>query len=398
MAACVAPSSAPDETAMVPTYYGDVAALVSKACGGCHEDGGVAPFALETYDQVAERADAIAKVTRERRMPPWPAESGGDCNTFVGQRWLADEEIELLASWARAGAPAGDPASAGPPIEPVATPFSKSVTLGSDRPYEVRASTVDEYRCFVVDPGLEVDWYITAIGVELDRAELVHHIQLFAADDAGDEHALDELAAADAAPGYACGEDGLGADLRYVGVWAPGDLVRRWADGTGILLRAQRRLVLQLHYHNHSGETQLDQTRIGLELAASVHEVGDVYHARNTALYLLPGRSNIDAIGMHSIATGGPATARGVRLHMHALGTRGRLELVRGEQSTCLLSIPRWDFNWQLFYMFESPIALLPGDQLRLTCSYDTTSRSEPVTWGVSTDDEMCIGYTYLTR
>ncbi|MDX2093298.1 MAG: hypothetical protein SFX73_35975 [Kofleriaceae bacterium] len=397
LVACSAPPPAPSDAPSVPTYYGEVAPLLARRCGACHRDAGVAPFALSTYEEAKDAAHEIAKVTRLRTMPPWPADAGGSCGTFVDQRWLSEDEIALLDAWHTAGAPAGDPSAATPIAFPEAPRFTPAVELAADVPYPVVPSTTDDYRCFVADPGLVDDAYITAMQVTPDRAEVVHHIQLFAADSAADEAELDRLVAADASPGYACGNDGVGPDLRYVGVWAAGDLVRRWPDGTGIQLRAGHRLVLQIHYHHHGGAPVLDHTRVALELARSVDKIGLIERARNLALVLPPGESNIEAIGVHRIAIDTPSVMRGARIHMHTLGIRGRLELVRGGESTCLLAIPRWDFNWQLFYLFDKPVPLLPGDELRLTCAYDTRTRTEPVLWGLGTDDEMCIGQTYIT-
>jgi hypothetical protein len=393
-AAC---TSAPATDVSGVTYYKDIAPLVARECASCHRDGGAAGLPLETFDQTAELAPMLARITADRRMPPWPADASGDCNTFVDQRWLSDADLALFAAWADAGAPAGDPAHAPELPRPLETHYDKSVTIAPPAPYAV-APHSDEYRCFVVDPGIADERFITAIGLELDRAEVVHHMQLYAIDDDAADAAVTALDAQDAAPGYRCGEEGLGADLRYVGVWAPGDLVRRWPDGTGIALHAGRRLVLQLHYHNHAAVTIADQTRVGLELAESVAELGDIHHARNTELVLMPGRANIKAVGTHALDITEPVTARGVRIHMHVLGTSGRLELLRGDETRCLLSIPRWDFDWQLFYLLRDPIQLLPGDQVRLTCTYDTRSQDNVVRWGTSTDDEMCIGYTYFTR
>lgn len=386
----------PEEPAAPPTYTENVAAVLDRACAGCHRDGGLGPMALDSYGAAAEHADAIAQVTATRTMPPWPADSSGACNTFVGQRWLTDAEIELLAGWARAGAPRGAARSTSPAPAPTVT-FDRTVTLGPPAPVPIPPLT-DTYRCFVVDPALAEDRFITAMAVDLDRADVVHHVQLYAIDD---DETADEVAVHDAAdplPGYACGNESFDDALRYVGVWAPGDVVRRWAAGTGIALRAHRKLLLQIHYHNHAAQPVVDQTHIGLELADRVDAQGDVLRARNSALVLPPGLPNVVAVGTHVLDLDGPATARGFRIHMHQLGASGRLELVRDGETRCLLSIPRWDFDWQLFYMLDEPIALSPGDQLRLTCTYDTRSQTQTVRWGTSTDDEMCIGYTYATR
>ncbi|MGE0547351.1 MAG: hypothetical protein AB7O24_34130 [Kofleriaceae bacterium] len=380
------------------TYHETVAPLLARHCSGCHRDDGVAPFPLITYDDAAEIADQIARVTSLRVMPPWPANSSGTCGTFVDQRWLSESEIAQLGAWAAAGAPAGDPDTASPvPAPPPMTSFSGTLSLGSDVAYVVRPGP-DEYRCFVVDPGLAADRYITAMAAELDRAEVVHHIQLFVVEDEAAELLVDERVAADPESGYACDNEGVGDGLRWIGAWAPGDVVRRWTTGTGVQISAGRRLVVQLHYHNHTGEPVLDHTRLGLELAASVDKVGDFLSDANRVLLLPPGRDRVEVNGVHPVTLDAPVWARGARIHMHNLGVEGRLELVRDGNATCLLSIPRWDFNWQLFYLFERPIEVVPGDQIRLTCAYDTRSTTEPVTWGLSTDDEMCIGYTYVTR
>lgn len=395
LAACAAP---PEETAP-PTYHGDVAPILAARCATCHTDGGLGPFPLESYHQAAEVAGDIAWVTGRRIMPPWPADSSGACGTYAGARWLDDDEIDTLARWAAAGAPEGEPAVAAPVPRPPAQPFRADARLQADAPHTV-APGADEYRCFPVDLGLERDRYYTAISVALDRADVVHHIQLYAAQNARDEDDLAARDSSDPAPGYACGPEGPGP-LRYIGVWAPGDLVRRWADDTGILLEAGRTVVMQVHYHNHGDTPVADRTALDLELADEVAEVGRIISFAGLPLELPPGQPDVVVTGGRSISVTEPTFVRGVRLHMHRLGTRGRLELGRDlggvEFGTCLLDIPRWDFDWQLFYQLAEPIPLEHGDRIHVTCAYDTRSRDATTVWGLGTEDEMCLGYTYLT-
>jgi hypothetical protein len=390
-----APDAAGDDP-VVTTYYKHVAPILTRRCVSCHVEDGVAPFALTSYAAAREEAVRIADVTERRIMPPWPAESSGACNTFVDQRRLAADEIATLAAWLRDGALPGDPRDAVTVAPPPPPAFTPGIRLQASAAYTV-VNGPDEYRCFIVDPKLVTQQYITAISMQLDRAEIVHHMQLFSADTQAQRDEIAVREAEDAAPGYACDDEGVGPNLRYIGVWAAGDLVRRWPAGTGVRLNPGSHLVLQFHYHNHGTVPLADRTALELETASSVSSVGSILGMSASPLILPPNEPSI-AVTESTPVPFTPTYARAVRLHMHEIGIHARMELERDGVSTCMLDIPRWDFGWQLFYTFEQPIQLLPGDRIRVTCVYDTTSRTTTTTWGTSTDDEMCIGYTYIAR
>jgi hypothetical protein len=89
---------------------------------------------------------------------------------------------------------------------------------------------------------------------------------------------------------------------------------------------------------------------------------------------------------------------------MQSVGSRGRSRrsaagrAARADGSQeCLLSIPRWDFNWQSSYSFAEPIEFHPGDQLHLECEWNNEAGAETVNWGDGTADEMCLGVYYVT-
>ena len=92
----------------VPTYTGDVAAILQKNCLECHRRGQVGPFPLETYAQASKRADDIAAVSRTagcRPGRPRPRTSP----RFKHDRSLSAGDIATLAAWAEGGAPEGRP-------------------------------------------------------------------------------------------------------------------------------------------------------------------------------------------------------------------------------------------------------------------------------------------------
>jgi len=98
-------------SATTPTFSHDVAPLLYSRCVSCHRDGGVAPFSLVTYAAAAKRARLIATVTAKRYMPPWLPSAP----RFQHEMKLTAAEIALLATWAAAGAPEGNPRETPPP-------------------------------------------------------------------------------------------------------------------------------------------------------------------------------------------------------------------------------------------------------------------------------------------
>ena len=89
-----------------PTYHQDVAPLLNARCVSCHQNGGIGPFALATYDMAKSLAPVIAESVRSRRMPPWGAAAGH--REYLDNPSLSDAQIDMLAAWAESGAPEGD--------------------------------------------------------------------------------------------------------------------------------------------------------------------------------------------------------------------------------------------------------------------------------------------------
>lgn len=75
------------------------------------------------------------------------------------------------------------------------------------------------------------------------------------------------------------------------------------------------------------------------------------------------------------------------------LGRKIRVETTGGQ---CLVEIPSWDFHWQQFYFFKTPISIPAGQARRMTCTWDNPT-SRTVTWGEGTSDELCLNNVYVT-
>jgi mono/diheme cytochrome c family protein len=379
-----------------PTYYQHVEPILRNHCVGCHRPAGAAPFSLATYTAVRTLATSVASVTHEHRMPPWPAVTEGDCPPQVGARRLDAADIALIGAWASAGAPEGAVPAVLPAL-PAAwgTLDHVDAVLRSDVAYTPKPNT-DDYRCFIVHPSNAQDRYLTAYAVRQDAPGIIHHVQLWAIDTDADEAQLDQLDAADSGPGYAC-PDSIGVNGRYVSVWAPSDPIRRHPPDTGMLLTGGHRMVVQFHYHDH-GQGRSDQTAIELELSDHVKHPASMWPVSPPDIYLAPGQKSVNVMGSAAVTGSRPYQLWGVRGHMHTLGSSERVSLRDGKGDHCLLSIPRWDSNWQLMYFYEAPVQLAIGSELDVSCTYDTTSQTAPVRYGIHSTDEMCFGYFYVTQ
>jgi hypothetical protein len=89
--------------------------------------------------------------------------------------------------------------------------------------------------------------------------------------------------------------------------------------------------------------------------------------------------------------------------HMHLLGRSIKIELNPGTaDARTLLDIPVYNFDDQAIHPLAAPVAVKPGDTLRVTCTHDAGLRKllpalrtlppRYVVWGDGTSDEMCLG------
>jgi hypothetical protein len=385
-----------DETANnAPKYYEDVAPLLNDHCVGCHREGGIAPFALTSYDLVRAHADDIATATATRTMPPMPVDNSGSCNTYANARWLSDDEISLLGRWAKNGTVAGDASKAPPLPEPPASLSNVDVTLDMGVSYTPNAALGhDDYRCFVVHSPVDALRYITAYEVFPGQQREVHHLIVYqptSAAEATNAHTLDDAADGD---GYPC-FGGPGVDASPVAMWAPGAGPIPMPMGTGVALQPHRDLIFQIHYNLDNG-TAPDRTKVALQFSAEPPIRGQYIAVFNADFRLQPGKEYVESTAAGPLPPD-PFKIYGAMPHMHTLGRTLRVDLENNGATQCLVNVDRWDFHWQNAWWYKQPLTIDQPQSISIRCGFDTREKSSVVTWGESTSDEMCISYLYIT-
>lgn len=340
------------------------------------------------------------------------------------------------------------------PVEPVlaARQGERIITVGvpADFTPEAPSGATDEYRCFLVDPGLESGVSITGTEFIPGNAAIVHHSILYAAHPSQLDAAR-ALDAEDEQPGYECFGGSLlparGDALQgleesdWITAWAPGGRPTEMPDGYGMRLPAGSGIVIQMHY-NLAQEQGPDSTQVRLrvsdrrldplkttllpapvELPCTPAESGRLCNredAVDDVVSRFGAGSGATIAGLQLLCGGDPeaprsgevqtcdrrvnesATVFAVAGHMHLLGRAISVTLNPGTpEEKVLLDIPTWDFDQQSAIPLKKPVRIEPGDTLRVRCRHDATLRSQLpalqntppryVVWGEGTADEMCL-------
>ncbi len=84
----------------------------------------------------------------------------------------------------------------------------------------------------------------------------------------------------------------------------------------------------------------------------------------------------------------------GVSMHAHFLGRNLTLSQYRnGKFIRFLGEDDAYSYDNPSTKIYDPPVILYPGDELRTTCIYDTTKQKEVTYYGRGTYDEMCFAF-----
>jgi mono/diheme cytochrome c family protein len=400
-----------------PTFAEDIAPIVYKHCTSCHRPDGLAPFSLLDYESAAPKIRKIKGMVASGRMPPWQA--AGPRGVFRNDRRLTDQEREMIIRWVDAGAKPGDPKHLPPRPEypagwEIGTP---DAIVQMPEPYVVPAEGTIEYQYFEVPTGITEEKWVQAIEIMPGAREVVHHVLVYAkvppppgatpppprAPDAprptplflrNPEHAPPERPQNDSVPPRQ-----LGA---LIGTTAPGTNVVELPAGTALRLRAGTVLTFQMHYTAHGHEMK-DRTSVGFRFAKEMPSEEIFAAAFTNGAFTLPAGAK-DVAVPSEIGVSQPVKIWGLMPHTHLRGTRWQYKLERPDgTSEMVLDVPRYDFNWQTYYLFATPLEIPVGAKLTSMAWYDNSAsnRNNPdpkidVKWGDQTWEEMqYTGFLY---
>ncbi len=363
------------------TYNKDVAPILHNRCVECHRTGEVAPMTLTTYREVRPWAKAIKDRVLSRAMPPWFADPAH--GRFENDRYMPRQELDTIAAWVDAGAPEGDPKDlrALPKYEEGWAIGKPDVVLSLEQEVDVAATGVIAYQNYTVSTNFTEDKWVQASEIRPGNRGVVHHVIVY----------IQEPGAAEGA------RPGLGREK--LSGWAPGEQPKFYPDGVAKRIKAGSKLVFQMHY-TPNGKPAKDRSYIGLVFAKEpVKQRALTGLAVNATFVIPPGAAN------HEVRSSWTAK-EDVRIvdlmpHMHLRGKDFEYKVVYPDgREEIVLSVPKYDFNWQLLYRPKDGIKLPKGARLDCVAHFDNSPNNKhnpdpakEVKWGPQTWEEMMIGW-----
>ena len=359
-----------------PTFSKDVAPIFFKNCTGCHRPGEIAPMSLLTYKDARPWAKSIREKVANRDMPPWHADP--KYGEWRNDRRISQEAINTILAWVNNGAQEGDPKDLPPtPEYTLGWRIGKPDETFSAPEQSVPAEGVVDYQYLSVPTNFKEDRYITSAEIRSSANAVVHHVIVFVQEPGATSRLQGKLLV-----GFAPGEDPA--------IFRP---------GFGRKIPAGSNLLFQIHY-TPNGTPAKDVTTVGLIYAKSpIQHTVVTRPVLQTAFAIPAGDPNYEV--KSSFTFNESAQLYSFMPHMHLRGKDFEYKAVFPDgTSKILLSVPRYDFSWQTYYVLKDPIAVPKGTRIECVAHFDnsTNNKYNPdptkvVKWGDQTWEEMMIGW-----
>jgi hypothetical protein len=364
-----------------PTFAKDVAPIFYKSCVECHRPTMFAPMSLVTYDDARPWARSIKQRVSARTMPPWGADSPH--GLFKNDPRLTEDEVATIVAWVDAGAPRGADQDL-----PAVPKMAEGWTIGKpdavftmDEEFTIPATGAVPYKYFRAATGLTEDKWIQAIEIKPGARAQVHHVIAFT-----------QPAGEPLKPGGELGPTNIG------GV-TPNKPGITFEPGVARLLRGNQDIVMQIHYTTNGKESK-DRTSIGIIYAKQPPtKLAAGGFVLNPRLVIPAYDGNAEVRATTTLAR--DTTVLTYTPHMHVRG-KDMTYIAHYPDGTdeTLLSVPRYDFNWQITYQLAKPKVLPKGTTVEVIAHYDNSAGnrfnpdpSKDVRWGDQTWEEMMIGF-----
>src|SRR5690242_14058103 len=230
--------------------------------------------------------------------------------------------------------------------------------------FQVAAKGTINYQNFLVKVNFPEDMWVVAAEMRPGNAKVVHHGRVIVLPP-------DAAWMSKAVPGeaYEEGSEGMGGAKEgtdLLGKYNPGLGAQRFdVDSAAKFIPKGSDLVFNLHYTS-VGTPQTDRSKVGLVFAKRQPKLRYWMSPGTPAAFNLAipaGDSNAEVASEVTVGIDGAKLAY-IQPHMHLRGKDMELQLTypTGEKQTIFKS--EWNFDWQIGYQLEKPIAIPRGTRI----------------------------------
>ena len=373
------------------TYAEHIAPLMEKHCSECHKPNASAPFALSTYQQVAAKANTIADVVAEQRMPPWYGSP--EHAEFINRRGMTPAERDLVLDWVAAGKPLGDeskltatPAPGTPSSQP--RPTTSAWRMGEPdlvlkvAEHDLPAEGDVPYRYTILPYVFSEDTWVQGVEIRPDNPRALHHCNM----------------------AYVSLGEGFRMSNFITGT-VPGGEPMRLDHGVAFCIPKGSMLALQIHYVT-TGKPEKCRISVGLRYAREVIEKRLRFHLLVDHRFAIPPGAPAHPVSATRVLDD-DAVGVGLFCHMHLRGRDVTFRALYPDGTAeTLLVIPNYNFDWQMPYRWEPGKKRFPkGTRLECIAHYDNSAfnpyNPDPnatVRDGPQTYHEMMNGFVFYTN
>jgi thiol-disulfide isomerase/thioredoxin len=361
------------------TFAEKVAPILKQHCWQCHHAGGSAPFSLTGYKEVAPRAEALAEVVADGRMPPWFA--GHEFGPFVNRRGLSDLERDTILDWVRSGKAPGDAKKVPAPPKVVASRWhigTPDLVLEAIA-HELPAAGDIPYKYAVMPHVFSEDTWVQGVQILPDNPRVLHHCNL----------------------AYANITEGFN-ESNFITGNVPGGEVMALPDGIAFCIPKGSVLGLQIHYVA-TGKKETCSVSVGLRYPRGVVDKRLRHLVFTDRFFAIPPGAPAHKVSASRMLDR-DTVGIGLFAHMHLRGKDMTFTARSPNGNTeTLLIIPNYSFSWQVPYRWEMGKMRLPkGTRLDCVAHYDNSSfnpynpdSKATVRHGPQTHHEMMFGYFF---
>lgn len=371
---------------MSVSYANDVAPILEQRCVTCHQEGGIAPFAMSSHQMVQGWSPMIRETLITKRMPPGQIDAEYT-NDFHGVNHITVEETQKLVHWIDSGAKnEGN-------TDPLAELQTELVKWGHGEPdmivdippQTIPASGTVEYRNLVLPLDLPEDKWVKAVEFVAGDTTVLHHIIAWAQ-----------------APDNGSGRGGAFGILNQgigLGAYAPGNAINTYPEGAGFPLEQGSGLILQMHYTT-SGKEAVDASQIGIHFWDEEPErpiLGG--SAADLEIDIAPFEANHEMVATKKFRKDSYLTMVGPHMHYRGYDANFKLVYPDGSEEE-VLNVPNYQFNWQKTYDFKEPKYMPAGTEMVFRATFDNSDMnpfnpdpSAEISWGEQTWQEMFFGF-----